>query len=76
MEKNPGELIPHGLTLPPAAAKKARPYYGLLELEAKKGAKELFMWTPHEVFKAEPKSFTDLFRDLLVLSVFVSAESV
>lgn len=48
----------------------------MLELEAKKGAKEVYMWTPYEVFTNEPKSFTEVFKDFLLNSITASAESV
>lgn len=55
MEKQSEELVPHQLILPPKPPKEEPPYYGMLELEAKKGAKEIYMWSPYEVFKSEPK---------------------
>jgi len=48
----------------------------MLELESKKGAKELYMWTPHEVFFNEPKTFTEIFKDFLLNSIMASPESV
>jgi len=34
------------------------------------------MWSPYEVFKVEPKTFTDLFKEFLINSVFVTPEAV
>lgn len=48
----------------------------MLPLEAKKGAKEVYMWTPHEVFFNEPKSFTEIFKEFLLNSIMASPESV
>ena len=48
----------------------------MLELEAKKGAKEIYMFTPHEIFTNEPKSFTEIFKDFLMNSILASSESV
>jgi hypothetical protein len=35
------DIIPHGLVLPPSEIKELPNYYGLLPLEAQKGAKEV-----------------------------------
>jgi hypothetical protein len=34
------------------------------------------MWSPYEVFKVEPKSFVEVFKEFLLQSVFVTPESV
>lgn len=73
---NPTDLVPHGLVLPETQPKKDPNYYGMLALEAKKGAKEVYMWTPHEVFFNEPKSFTEIFKEFLLNSIMASPESV
>lgn len=59
-------MVPHNLVLPPAPPKPETPYYGMLELESKKGAKEIYMWSPYEVFKVEPKSFSEIFKEFLL----------
>lgn len=75
-ERSPGELIPHALVQATKPLVNAVPYYGMLELERNKGAKDVFMWSPHEIFRVEPKTFTDLFKEFLLNSVFVTPESV
>jgi hypothetical protein len=35
------DIIPHNLLLPPALPKQLSAYYGLLELESQRGAKQL-----------------------------------
>lgn len=76
LSANPNDLVPHGLVLPPPLPKSEIGYYGMLSLEAKKGAKEAYMWTPHEVFYNEPKSFTELFKEFLLNSIMASSETV
>lgn len=48
----------------------------MLELEAKKGAKEMYMWSPYEVFKVEPKSFSEIFKEFILNASFVSPEVI
>ena len=76
VEKSPGELIPHAIIQPSKSNHPSVPYYGMLELESNKGAKEVYMWSPYEIFRVEPKSFTDLFKEFLLNSVFITPESV
>ena len=45
------DLVPHGLVLPPKVEDNTTNYFGMLELEAKKGAKEIWLYNPHEIFK-------------------------
>jgi hypothetical protein len=41
MEKQPEEMVPHHLVLPASPIRKPASYFGLLELERNKGAKEV-----------------------------------
>lgn len=76
LSANPTDLVPHGLVLPEPESPKEPDYFGMLALEAKKGAKEIYMWTPHEVFFNDPKSFTDLFKEILLNGIMTNNESV
>lgn len=69
------ELLPHHLELPKTSVKK-RQYYGLLELEAKKGAKELQIYNPGEIFKKEPMTFTETFKLFCLESILLKKEIV
>ena len=70
------ELIPHHLILPPTQKQSDIPYKGLLELEANKGAVEIYMWSPYEIFKGEKKNFTDIFKDFILNSVLTTHEAI
>lgn len=48
----------------------------MLELEAKKGAKELQMYNPLEVMKSEPKDFTELFKEICLQSFLITPEAI
>ena len=76
MEKQPQEIVAHSLILPPEVPSPPQSYFGMLELEKQKGAKDVFMWTHNEVFKIEPKTFPELFKDLILNSVFVTQECI
>lgn len=69
------ELLPHYLDLPPAAS-RPQSYFGLLELEAKKGAKELSMWNYKEVYKKEAMTFTEVFKVFCLESIHLKKEIV
>ena len=69
------ELLPHNLQLPKPVMKKKQ-YFGLLELEAKKGAKELQIHNPNEIFKKEPMTFTETFKLFCLESILLKKEIV
>jgi len=48
----------------------------MLELEAKKGAKEMWMYNPYEIFKSEPKTFTEIFKNFCLDSFYVTPEAI
>ncbi len=48
----------------------------MLELESKKGAKEVYMFNHNEVFTVEPKDFTELFKDFCLNSLLNKDEVV
>ena len=70
------DLIPHGLVLPPKVEEEDLNYYGMLELEANKGAKEIWMYTHLEVFKNDPKDFTELFKQFCLQSLLIAPEAI
>jgi dynein heavy chain len=70
------DLVPHGLVLPPKEEETEVPYFGMLELEAKKGAKEIWMYNPVEVFKCEPKDFTEIFKIFCLQSILITPEAI
>lgn len=69
------ELLPHHLELPPPH-ESPRTYFGQLELEAKKGAKELSMWNYKEVYKKEAMTFTEVFKVFCLESIHLKKEIV
>ncbi len=69
------ELLPHNLEMP-APQTRNQSYFGLLELEAKKGAKELSMWNYKEVYKKEAMTFTEVFKVFCLESIHLKKEIV
>jgi len=65
-------MVPHSLVLPPKDKKLHTNYHGMLELEAKKGAKFVWMHSAYEVYIEEPKGFADLFKEFCLNSILVS----
>ena len=60
-EQHPEDIIPTNLTLPPKTIPK-KEYFGMLELETKKGAKFRWMTSPYDINVEEPKSFHEIFK--------------
>ena len=75
LESSNEDLLLHNLTLP-AKIEKDVPYYGLLELESKKGAKEIYMFNLNEVFIVEPKSFEHIFKEFCLATLTIKNEVV
>jgi len=48
----------------------------MLELEAKKGAKEIWMYNPFEVFKSDPKDFTTTFKEFASNSLLITPAAI
>lgn len=80
MAESTGDLVPHGLVLPPKPEDLGQegevPYFGMLELEAKKGAKDMQMYNPYEIMKSDPKDFTELFKEFCLQSFFITPEAI
>jgi len=75
LESNSEDLLLHNLSLPTKIEKEV-PYYGLLELESKKGAKEIYMFNHTEIFILEPKSFENTFKEFCLATLKIKSESV
>jgi len=48
----------------------------MLELESKKGAKEVYMYNYNEIFSVEPKDFTETFKEFCLNSLYNKEEVV
>lgn len=74
------DLVPHGLVLPPAsdsqAANNIVKEKGMLPTEKDKGAKEIYMYSPFEVFESDAKDFTEIFKEFCLSSLFITPEAI
>jgi len=52
------------------------PQFGMIQLERSKGVKEMYMWNYREVLYAEPKDFTDTFKDFCFASLYIKEEVI
>lgn len=48
----------------------------MLILEKDKGAKDIFMFSPHEIFEQEAKDFTEIFKEFCVASFLTTPEAI
>jgi len=53
--ENTTDLVPHNVVLPAKPEEKSPEYYGLLPLEATRGAKEVIYLSPFEKITNDPK---------------------
>jgi len=65
------DLFPVPLALPNINVEKEVPEMGMMELERTKGAKEMYIMNIKEINFAEPKDFTDVFKDFCFASLYI-----
>jgi dynein heavy chain len=70
------ENYPSYLEMPPPPPAPEVPYFGMMELERTKGVKEKWMFKYDEVHYAEPKDFTETFKDFCFASLFIKEEVI
>ncbi len=45
-------------------------------LEKEKGAKDIFMYSPYEIYVTEPKEFHEIFKDFCLNSFLITPEAI
>lgn len=45
-------------------------------LEKDRGAKEIYMFSPYEIFESEPKDFTENFKEFCLSSFLITPEAI
>lgn len=72
------DLVPHSLILPPKEEELLLqvPEKGMLLLEKDKGAKEIYMYSPHEIFESDARDFTEIFKEFCVASFLITPEAI
>ena len=48
----------------------------MLTLEKDKGAKEIYMYSPHEIFENEARDFTEIFKQFCLSSFLITPEAI
>jgi hypothetical protein len=48
----------------------------MLTLEKDKGAKEIYMYSPHEIFESEARDFTEIFKEFCLVSFMITPEAI
>lgn len=76
-EINDQELFPVLLVLPPELdQEKPVPFFGMVELERSKGAKELTFINEKKFHLTDPKDFTEIFKDFCFASLYIKEEVI
>jgi hypothetical protein len=74
--ENTTDLVPHNVVLPAKPEEKSPEYYGLLPLEATRGAKEVIYLSPFEKITNDPKNFMDTFKEFCLNTFLITPETI
>lgn len=71
-------MVPHGLVLPAKSEDLIlnAPEKGMLTLEKDKGGKEVYMFSPFEIFVSEPREFTEIFKEFCMASFLTTPQVI
>ncbi|KAL4464296.1 hypothetical protein ABPG72_011341 [Tetrahymena utriculariae] len=72
------DLVPHQLVLPPKEEELLSqvPEKGMLLLEKDKGAKEIVLYSPYEIYESEARDFTEIFKEFCLSSFLITPEAI
>lgn len=62
--------------MPPKPKEKEVPYLGAVELERKKGAKEMIIENERNIMYVEPKDFIESFKNFCFNSLYIKEEVI
>ena len=48
----------------------------MLTLEKDKGAKEIYMFSPYEIYENDARDFTDIFKEFCLSSFLITPEAI
>lgn len=48
----------------------------MLTLEKDKGAKEIYMYSPHEIYENDARDFTEIFKEFCLNSFLITPEAI